>query len=596
MNTLEIEAKKLSIAKGLPLHDAALANLRKDIESRSTVEILNFSIEKELEIYKSTINALKSISQIDSNNTRVSELLTDIEDRFEILNKRIRVSLYEKIKEAKLASKYSMQLNSIYANIPIEKQSFENETDAIISNNEVYGVKAKNDGNGSLLLIENESIISVKIEANDGTKSKAGVLVERAVSGPDSGWIVPEKKSVFNERKEYIIRCETLRNGANSITVDIEFSKIEEIESICPVFENVEVVKIYTSTDNISLKSVTTKTATRDRTFVFEKRKVKYIRLVIQKEKESYRSNGKYVYETKLNQIKISSEYEKDISIITTKAIDINKQISKISIDTIDNNNVSGVDISYEIKINDSDFRPIRPIGQKRNIDIASVVDVSEKIENQIIEIKNPTKNSTGYEYELDIPQAFLITNDTVMLTQKNEWKYEEYLYTAYIFNYEDKTINTGTKYLYIDGKKLSGNVLIKSGIRKIGIEGKDFKKLFNKNLIDSYVVNGNTISVTLRNGSIATIIDTMYPYNLKLLIEESTDFIFAEKLIEKLDYKFNRNENTMRIETKESKGDVYCIFNNLLSTVSTISLRATLKSIDNKTIPKISRIIIRGS
>ena len=84
----------------------------------------------------------------------------------------------------------------------------------------MYGVKAKNDGNGSLLLIENESIISVKIEANDGTKSKAGVLVERAVSGPNSGWIVTEKKSVFNERREYIIRCETLRNGANSITVD----------------------------------------------------------------------------------------------------------------------------------------------------------------------------------------------------------------------------------------------------------------------------------------------------------------------------------------------------------------------------------------
>lgn len=597
MTTLDIEAKKLAIAKNLPLNAAALANLKRDILSSGSIELSEFSINKELEIYKSSIKALRAISEIDSNNKRASDLLMDIEDRFELLNKKIRVSLYEKIKEAKLSNMYTTTINDLYVNIPIEKESFVNGSDAVISNAEIYGIKAKNNGNGSLLSIENESILSLKIEANDGTKSKAGILIEKTNSGPTSGWIIPEKSSIFNTEKEYIIRCETLANGPNSITIDIELAKIEEIESICPVFKDVEVLKIYTSTDARYYKPVTTKTASIDRTFIFDKRKVKYIRIVIQKDKESYRSNGKYVYETKLSQIKISAEYEKDISIIETKEIDINKQLSKLSIDVVDNNNISGVNIEYEIKINNGEYRKIRPVGQSKNIDVHSVIDISEKTENKIIEIDNSIKTETGYEYSLlDIPQAFLMTNDTTFLTKIDEWKYQESLYTSYVFNYEDININTGTKNLYVDGKKLSGNIKIEKGLRLVGIESKDFKKLFNKNLIDSYTVNENTVSVTLRDGSVENIIDSMYPYNLKLLIETASDFIFAEKLTEGFDYKLNRNENTVRVETKNKEGKVYCIFNNLLSTISFVSIRATLKSTDNKTVPKISRIILRGS
>lgn len=597
MTTLDIEAKKLAIAKNLPLNAAALANLKRDILSSGSIELSEFSINKEIEIYKSSIKALRAISEIDSNNKRASDLLMDIEDRFELLNKKIRVSLYEKIKEAKLSNMYTTTINDLYVNIPIEKESFVNGSDAVISNAEIYGIKAKNNGNGSLLSIENESILSLKIEANDGTKSKAGILIEKTNSGPTSGWIIPEKSSIFNTEKEYIIRCETLANGPNSITIDIELAKIEEIESICPVFKDVEVLKIYTSTDARYYKPVTTKTASIDRTFIFDKRKVKHIRIIIQKDKESYRSNGKYVYETKLRQIKISAEYEKDISIIETKEIDINKQLSKLSIDVVDNNNISGVNIEYEIKINNGEYRKIRPVGQSKNIDVHSVIDISEKTENKIIEIDNSIKTETGYEYSLlDIPQAFLMTNDTTFLTKIDEWKYQESLYTSYIFNYEDININTGTKNLYVDGKKLSGNIKIEKGLRLVGIESKDFKKLFNKNLIDSYTVNGNTVSVTLRDGSVENIVDSMYPYNLKLLIETASDFIFAEKLTEGFDYKLNRNENTVRVETKNKEGKVYCIFNNLLSTISFVSIKATLKSTDNKTVPKISRIILRGS
>lgn len=597
MTTLDIEAKKLAIAKNLPLNTAALANLKRDILSSGSIELSEFSINKEIEIYKSSIKALRAISEIDSNNKRASDLLMDIEDKFELINKRIRVSLYEKIKEAKLSNMYTTTINDLYVNIPIEKESFVNGSDAIISNAEIYGIKAKNNGNGSLLSLDNDSVLSIKIEANDGTKSKAGILIERIGTGPTGGWIIPEKSSVFNLEKEYIIRCETLANGPNSITVDIELSKIEEIESICPVFKDVEILKIYTSTDGRYYKPVTTKTASIDRTFIFDKRKTKYVRIIIQKDKESYRSNGKYVYETKLSQIKISAEYEKDISTIETKEIDINKQLSKLSIDTVDNNNVSGVNIEYEIKINDGEYRKIRPVGQSKNIDVQSVMDISEKTENKIIEIDNSIKTETGYEYSLlDIPQAFLMTNDTTFLTKMDEWKYQESLYTSYIFNYEDININTGTKNLYVDGKKLSGNIKIEKGLRLVGIENKDFKKLFNKNLIDSYTVNGNTVSVTLRDGSVENIIDSMYPYNLKLLIETASDFIFAEKLTEGFDYKLNRNENTVRVETKNKEGKVYCIFNNLLSTISFVSIKATLKSTDNKTVPKISRIILRGS
>ena len=50
MTTLDIEAKKLAIAKNLPLNAAALANLKRDILSSGSVELSEFSINKEIEI------------------------------------------------------------------------------------------------------------------------------------------------------------------------------------------------------------------------------------------------------------------------------------------------------------------------------------------------------------------------------------------------------------------------------------------------------------------------------------------------------------------------------------------------------------------
>ena len=133
----------------------------------------------------------------------------------------------------------------------------------------------------------------------------------------------------------------------------------------------------------------------------------------------------------------------------------------------------------------------------------------------------------------------------------------------------------------------------IGKGLNKIGIKREDFKRLFNKDLISSYKIDGANIEITLRDGTTSTVVDTMYPYNLKLLIEENADFVFAKEISEGNGYKLIRNDTSVKVSTKEKEEALYCVFYNLYTLVNSIKIKGIIKS-NNTTISETSRITLR--
>ena len=122
------------------------------------------------------------------------------------------------------------------------------------------------------------------------------------------------------------------------------------------------------------------------------------------------------------------------------------------------------------------------------------------------------------------------------------------------------------------------------------------FVKLFNKSFIKSYVKSGSSVLVTLPSGSVSTIIDSEYPYNVKLLIEESSDFLYGKKLIEHVDFNILNNTSGDGAKiVKDNNGIVHLIYHNLYSAVYSIKIKGTLNSSNNSKIARISQIIIRG-
>jgi hypothetical protein len=98
-----------------------------------------------------------------------------------------------------------------------------------------------------------------------------------------------------------------------------------------------------------------------------------------------------------------------------------------------------------------------------------------------------------------------------------------------------------------------------------------------------------------MRDDSEETIVDPHYPYNLKLIIDTKFFLIGKEILKENIDYKYRLIDTNLKIETTKKKGDIYCIYSNLYTMVSSIKIKGILKSTDNKTIPEITKITVRA-
>lgn len=587
-NFLSTHLKNIAFITNERLDYVSIKNLESEIESIASIDVSALSYEKNIELYKFLIKILNNIETVEEYNAKLQEIINKIESKFEYINKRIRVSLYEKVKSARLVNDYTIQKQSLAFDVDIDEQSFKTMTGSIIDK-KILAIKSKN--NGIQKLIDTSLVKSVKVEGNNGQFSVGGAILKKALNG----WVVANKEEVIGNEGVYLAKTQSTFDGENEITISINLGRITSVEAITPVFVDPEVIKIYTSKNDQDYDLVVYKTSTKNKTFILDDKNIKNIKIVINKKSPSYKLGNTYLYESKIKQIKISTDYEKEEVLFETKNININKTLSKISISTIDNYESEDTDIRYYINIDEKGYEEIRPTGKIKNKEISSVIDIENETENKLINLKNAENINGKFLYTLEIPQPFVITNNTHIFNNLNNWIYTEGVHKAYIFNYEEKEINIGNKFIYINGKKETGILKIKKGINKIEIPEEFFINLFNKKLCKKYTINGSAITITFNNDTTAIITDTMYPYNVKLLIDENSDFLF-QKLTETKDFNFKLTEtNNLQIETLTSNDELYCVYNSLYKNTGSIRIKGTLKSTNNKTIPRIEKIIVRA-
>lgn len=590
MDFLSRNAENLVRIQNAPVTVKTVDEMIDLIQSTFEIDMSTFSFANELDLYKYVINMMAIFMEFNEKSQRAENLLEDIESSFDILNRRIRTVTYEKIKAARLLES-NMSNESITKIIDISAHSFDmDNTTAAIMSNKLLGISSENNGANKIIDTSSIRMESLSVQIDDNGQDVYGHIYNKA----GNGWNIVGIDTIIEASGTYKAKCETRFNGKKKITIDINLNKKTDIESICPVFVGPEVVKILKSKDGITYTTITSKTISIDTTFTTEREPVQFIRLIVYKDDASFKNGNKYVYEVPLTQIKISSEFEKKEVKFTTKSIDLAANLSKIIIDTKDMYDDNNININYEIKVNDKEWQTIRPVNKTKNRKLSSIINCQEIFDNKIIKITERDLVDGRNRFNLEIPQPFLISNKTRYFTKNQDWSYEEYIYTAHVLSYTEKTIDVGIKTIYINDIEYTGVVTIPKGLTKIGILADDFLKLFNKALVKSYSINGNLITIELASGS-TTITDTMYPYNIKLLIEENVDFVFGKELFEVNDIKLERTDNNLVISTDKEVKEVYCCFYNLYSFVDKIQIRGTLKSTNNLIIPEISRIIVRA-
>lgn len=260
-------------------------------------------------------------------------------------------------------------------------------------------------------------------------------------------------------------------------------------------------------------------------------------------------------------------------TIFESKNININKSLYQLAIDTCDNSNDPAIQIDYYMSINDEPYEAFAPVSKTDALFKQAIITLDK---SQILTMyqSQSTKISEG-NYRFDIPNN-LQTN----LINKHD---------VYLRNY--KKLNT-TELTLITKKDIELNTLaVTQNIAyKLFVNDKEItSETFNLyvGISKVVVVDSNKAIKPLNLSYLETLIGEENIYVKKLTKELFTDSITGTKYINLAVPEFQ--------ESFSKEGLVFFPGVKPKKQINTLKIKAELKSLDKKTVPFISRILVRG-
>lgn len=254
-----------------------------------------------------------------------------------------------------------------------------------------------------------------------------------------------------------------------------------------------------------------------------------------------------------------------------SKNIPINKEFSQLVIDTCDNSENNNIEINYEISVNDEPYEALSPVAKHQAVEKQSIFVVNK---TQVLEMKGVlgSKFSEG-DYRFYVPAEL-----------QNVLSYQ---HTVYLKN--DKNINKSLLYLSIQEDLV---------LNKLAITGKEDNKLFinSREIKEEFfkLYRGITTIVVINKEGVIQEMNLDY---IKNLVGSSNVYIskISKPLLKDgsgLKYISLTNTDLTNI----LKHEVYFPGIKPKKYINTIKVKATLKSLDKRTVPFISRILVRGA
>lgn len=276
-----------------------------------------------------------------------------------------------------------------------------------------------------------------------------------------------------------------------------------------------------------------------------------------------FNSDKEQIY---INKIAVSNLLYYKNTIYESKPITINKNLSHIVIDTCDNTGNENIEIKYQVKINDLNYEAFN-LNKNKIVNLQNLILTDKKIVfNSFTGVKKNDGdirfylgiNDNGREITYFVKNNKQIVNKKLYLTVNEDLNFKR---SQLVLNNLDK--------IFIDNLEVTGEVIeLYKGIREL-------------------VVIRNNIIQPINYSFLKTIISTIYiSKNTKTTLRDDTGFYIS---LGEYDLKegFDIFEgNAYSVDIKEKAGNI---------PVETIQVRAELESKDTKTVPYITRILIRG-
>lgn len=332
-------------------------------------------------------------------------------------------------------------------------------------------------------------------------------------------------------------------------------------------------------------------------------------------------------------------------TVYETLPITINKDLSFITVESCDNYASKDVDILYEISLNGEDYEEYRPSGKLKNKLVQSIIATDKLGYNEPIVLENPERGEGVFKFYPSTPiaqssrlkafciklgvdvlslEAFLepkgatgflmheLNNDDRFVnleTRKLTFLYAEDRSTSefitthivlketfdFYINEGQEIILDGIKYKYDDTE--GGVVVFTKGLHKLQFKREDWKELVDLGEYEIVGLDSETLYVINRSTGEKVGLEFYFnpkqkQYNsffLQLWLQKTDIYLFEDIV------KRRYSESYLEYFYKDNPYKVYLLNENPSRLITTIQIRATMKSINEVVCPYISKLIIRG-
>lgn len=533
MNKYDVDKLFINSAYNVVIDDVEINNLDIINSEKDSKIIENKFLGKLNEILKTNDETKATIENINLN------LLKDIERMDFKINKAL-----EKLRGAILAERNTT--STIYSTImPITEQQKNRETtNAVIIDNIVFGVSDTIIDNSNIKALSLNNIIFKNLEVSSINKSTLDLLEDFVISN----------KTHNSMPFEFTIDLRGILKGSSSIILNLLDYSIIEIYINGNLYKEKTLSNYFNIPVDLNTQSITIR---------------------------SYPTIHK-ASKLRFNKIGITNLIYQNETVFETKELSINKDLTYLVLDTCDNSNESTVNIQYELSVNGKAYEKISPVnknGKNIDINIQSIITLDKDSGINLIPIYGSKFSEGDIRYLLPSFLQNNLEHETLVYFPNNRNIVNKEFFIKvekdFIINRLALLLNVNNK-IYIDGfETVEESILLPKGIRSILVTD----------------TNNNIVPLN-------------YTY-LQTIVGKNNIFINKQKI--KIFTDFNKNKyislsipNLTDSYTEYSVDSVYKeVFIPSIKSeikVDTLKIKATLKSMDMKTVPYISKILIRGT
>lgn len=526
------------------------------------------------------------------NESKIEELKIKIDkfnSKYKSYLKDIRIRLNEAMSNVRGAnasdrsiSEYATVVSYTPDNIAYDM----NNTTAYVSGGKIIGVKEDD-------LINSSDISGIPINMN--SVSVYSIINNKRI---DAIWINSDgsiAKDVINARnRESKIEVAAALNSPLDIFIDIDrkeygmFNTIQFCTSVAQVFS------VYLSEDGIVYDRVAGRELTNELNVSFPNSNARYSRIVIHCDKPQENREGLYRYQIAVKSLYIAIKCYSSSTTYISGDIPINTIGEYISIDTCDNYQSDGVNISYSVSIDGGRFIPIRPLRKlsKQDRNTPTLIPLNGFLDNSVARLTEYTSINNMSVFSTELNSALLDTNVFQYFDFSNPIQVLGNYVTTTGINVKDVEIDYPDTY-FINGVPYSGKAIIKTGINTVSFPNYGYTELFDISKASNIVTDKETVSFVDNKGSSLTVLDPTYKTNPFYIIVSVFKYILGSNLSHD-EVSIIPSDNGYRIGVSSDIRALSVIARSTNSSISNARIRIDMSSIDGYSIPSVSRILIK--